>query len=78
MFKERLVKAGEGYYSKTMVELETNIKKLANKSQNVEESIELEHLSRKKKLQNMQMLMLIGCLELELMFICLYYPYLLW
>ena len=48
MVKNNLLKAGEGYFSRTLVELETNINKLSKKHQSYEESIELESLERKK------------------------------
>ena len=50
VLKDKLIKVGEGYYSITTVELETRIEKLTNKSQNAEEFVELESLSRRKQL----------------------------
>ena len=48
--KEKIIKAGEEYFSITLMEIEERTKQLANKGQNFEEVIELESLSRKKKL----------------------------
>ena len=48
MLKEKIMKAGEEYYSKTIVEIESKIEKLSSKGQNAKDVVELESLSRKK------------------------------
>ena len=48
--KEKIIKAGEEYFSVTLVEIKERIEQLANKGQNVVEVLELESLSRKKQL----------------------------
>ena len=48
--KEKNIKAGEDYFSVTLVEIEERTEQLANKCQNIVEALELESLSRKKQL----------------------------
>ena len=48
--KEKMIKAGEEYFSVTLVEIEERTEQLVNKGQNVVEALELESLSKKKQL----------------------------
>ena len=48
--KEKIIKAGEEYFSVTLGEIEERTEQLANKRQNVVEALELESLGRKKQL----------------------------
>ena len=50
ILKGKLLKAGEGYYSKMIVDLKSKIDKLSRKSRSAKESLELESLGRKKEL----------------------------
>ena len=50
MLKEKFLQAGEEYYSRTLYEIESNVKKLSNKSRSLKETLELESLGRRKQL----------------------------
>ena len=50
MLKDRLIKLGEGYYSRTIVEIDTRIEEITNQRQDAKSTVELESLSSKKQL----------------------------